>query len=371
MTPLNPQLYALLQRRFGDVRIASPGVSAAIDPASLGRGRIKFMRRGETYKVNCPFCYRRGAPDYRHRLYVHHRWGYGFPELNLNDRLWWAVKCFNNECMKIEAYRKQLQFEVYEATGGSAIRQAVAIPFSAADDTGPVEVELPGRCIPLHELPSSHYANVFLVGRGFDPTYLSRVYGISYCDRVEDFRYNRAIGRIIIPWHLDGKLIGWQARYIGTPPNKRVPKYYNCPGAQKRYYLYGYEQARDFAGCFIVEGVTDVWAMGPGALAVMGSSISYEQAEMVCRNWECAVILLDGGEVAAAEAIQQQLSTIPTEIVSLPDGQDPCDMKQELPDYLVGELANRNPDILNKVFKRVQRLSGAERQRATRHCYRK
>ena len=72
---------------------------------------------------------------------------------------------------------------------------------------------------------------------------------------------------------MDGTLHGWQGRYIGNPP-KYVPKYFTMPTMKKTELLYNLDQARNFNSVVLVEGVTDVWKVGPASVAMFGKTLS-------------------------------------------------------------------------------------------------
>jgi len=165
----------------------------------------------------------------------------------------------------------------------------------------------PGPCIRLDTLVLAyphHEAVTYLSGRGFDPAFIGKYWGASYC--VTSPRFQQAAGRIIIPiFHtLDGTIaqVGWQARYIGDdvhgePFNKaRVPKYWTSPCLPRHLLAYNVETALQHPTVVIVEGATDVWNVGPMATAVLSTSASEHVLQLIAigmrRHGNKAVVIV-------------------------------------------------------------------------------
>jgi DNA primase len=78
----------------------------------------------------------------------------------------------------------------------------------------------------------------------------------------------------------------------------------------------------------VVEGVTDVWRVGPPAVALFGKSASPEQARLLAAGWygKPVVILLDADAAEEAEKLRRQVAALhpgPVVVVALPEGLDP------------------------------------------------
>ena len=184
--------------------------------------------------------------------------------------------------------------------------------------------------VPLANLPPDHKAVRYVAERGFDPGELSRIYGIGYYDR-PDPEVAMANGRIIIPVSTEGRLIGWQARFVGERDWSActVPKYYGMRGMAKNFALYNVDQARTHPWSVLVEGVTDVWAIGSHAIGLLGKSISFAQRRILQAIFRDRplVVMLDGDAQRENEAITRYLaesSSAGVVCVTLPGGQDPA-----------------------------------------------
>lgn len=274
--PLNPTLYRLLEMNFGEVGIVSEGQEISWDVVSrrLLDSRVNGQNRkvtagrrihhsGEEYKVNCPFC-----NDQRMRLYINHRWAV-FDEETGSHNLFLA-QCFNEGCVDSAERQRQLQELVFSSARSGRMR---ILP-GKKSPSRVTEVSPPGPMLDLATLTRNHPrhpAILYLRERGFDPEKISQLYGVYYCP---SSKYSLAQHRLICTMRQDGRLVGWQARYIGTPPDKRIPKYWSCPGMARRLLAYNYDQAVLHHTIPIVEGPTDVWNMGPMSMGLIGKTMN-------------------------------------------------------------------------------------------------
>ncbi len=161
------------------------------------------------------------------------------------------------------------------------------------------------------------------------PVQLSHRLGLGYCF-VGDRQFRLASGRLIIPIHSNGKPVGWQARYLGNPPDKNVPKYLTMTGFKKTQYLYNLDTARKYPYVIVCEGCTDVWRVGPNAVALFGKTLSPTQRLLLGTHWSkgAVVVLLDSDAGDEGQAVYDALRDVVPQrvLVGLPDGKDPADM---------------------------------------------
>lgn len=83
--------------------------------------------------------------------------------------------------------------------------------------------------------------------------------------------------RVILPYTYGDKTVGYQARWIGTPPDRKIPKMisHRPPG-----YVFNLDaQNRKRKHTVVVEGEYD--ALSIGGVAVMTNSINSEQAKVI------------------------------------------------------------------------------------------
>lgn len=236
----------------------------------------------------------------------------------------------------------------------------------------------PGACVPLRHLPEDHVAREYLEKmRKFDIEDLSNTWGLCYCkeaeaeDRALGIYYSRLPygcrnspqGRIIIPIYDDeGVRRGWQARIIdftnvhddqfvwtdkqewlltkhsGNDPaiSDEFPKgfaphkYLNAKGSQRNALLFGLLQAVKFNAdkpfnqryCVLVEGPFDAMRGGAPCIALLGKSMSYEQAAMIRKNFAVVYTVMDQ-DTAGKEClkrIQQMLPDMNIHELQVPTG---------------------------------------------------
>jgi DNA primase len=187
-----------------------------------------------------------------------------------------------------------------------------------------VKPELPGTIIPLHNLEYDHHANVYLRQRGYDTQELGKYLDVGWCVEAKP-QFKTAENRIIIPAYMHEELRGWQARYVGDRNWKicKTPKYYTMPHMQKGEILYNFDYARNNDFIILTEGPSDVWAVGPEAIALWGKSASAKQIESINQHWDKIVILLDGDaweEIDGLMEIFKHKEVVP---IYLEPGDDP------------------------------------------------
>ena len=325
--PLRPKLYERLCRRLGVVRIADEDCSMqyTVDrDSSTGRPSLEINWSGEYYVVSCPYC-----NDTRGRLWINHRWGYLDPETR--SRNLWLCHCFNQDCQRTYERQLDLYRRVFDDARSGPVKEDPMLRVMTPPK--PREYEPPGVVVRVDALHADHPANLYLRGRGYDPVVLGPHLDIGFCVEPQA-KYYQARNRLIIPVQFEGRLVGWQARLLGPPPDRMTPKYYSMPGFHKTKAIYNYDSARAFPLVVITEGVTDVWRVGPTAVSLFGKTLSLTQRYRVAAAWGdgTAVVLLDGDAADDARDVYDALAGVVRSrvLVQLPDGQDPGDLPTEV-----------------------------------------
>ena len=292
-TVLNPVLYSRLVAAFGRVRVSSRGEAMlahpSVDPVS-GRPRLVVVQGGEYYRVDCPYC-----GDTRARLWVSHRYG---TEDAGGRKLRFLAHCYNRLCLRekwrADDFRDRLDDGYMLAR--ARVREGIVV---AAEDRA---ATMPGHCIRLDRLPDAHPAVRYISerpGQKLDYRRLGRAYGLSFCTDAPNYN---AVGRLIAPVVLGGKLVGWQGRYPadldwkGPRRNELPPKYYTDPAMRASQVLYNLDVARTFRTIVVVEGTFDVYGFGPMCAATFGSSLSDAQVRLlksIVRDCTSVVLLYD------------------------------------------------------------------------------
>ena len=263
---LNQALYDSLKRVFGKVKVANQGQKAHIKKEikyttsgydEVSKQYVKFkVEDGEQYKVCCPEC-----GDTNFHLYIHYLFGSLDPVGNVFNRL---AYCHRRQCDVCE----ELQWKLNLAS--------VEIVPSAAANTPDIEVPeiyvSPGETVSLDQLSLEHKANQYLINRKFDPYFLAKHYGLSYC-LSNDYRTKN---RIVIPFfnYDTGEQLGWQARALD---DKIKPKYYFMQTFKKNKFIFHSKHTKNLPIVLLVEGVFDAIRACPYGVAVLGNTVSQEQ----------------------------------------------------------------------------------------------
>jgi hypothetical protein len=322
MPYLNPDLHQALTVAFTDVSVTSDGelrqVQTLPDWQDGGRLRSQVVASGEQYRVNCCYC-----NDTRQRLYFSYQWAQpddGSDNLHL-------VKCFNEDCLATRARQKALLKRVYPL-GRERCPSPLAVP---AVTPAPFVPSLPdGILVPLDALADAHPAVAYLRQRNFDPAALWETWQVQFCELSVTARPSPS-QRLVIPiYTLESqtvtRLAGWQARYVGECADD-VPKYLSCKGMKKSQLLYGLPAAVGSQGpVVLVEGPTDVWRLGPGAVALFGKDMSRQQQELLDRHLagRPVVVFLDRDAQDKAAELQTTLlgRGRVAVLAALPEGRD-------------------------------------------------
>lgn len=139
----------------------------------------------------------------------------------------------------------------------------------------------------------------YLLDRNFDPDELASTWGL----RGTGFEGNEWAWRIIIPiLNREGVTVSYTGRAIS---DKKDPRYLTLENEKSledpRSLLYGEQYATE--AILIVEGPSDVWRLGPGAVATLGSSWTEEQAARI-RRYKTRFIMFDN-EIPAQRLAQR------------------------------------------------------------------
>ena len=170
----------------------------------------------------------------------------------------------------------------------------------------------------LDDFPPAHID--YIKGRGFDPEYLRRVWGVKAIGLAPKLAW-----RLWLPIHFQGELVSWGTRAIGDVPNKL--RYRNANPEQEaipaKTLLHGEDYVR--WSIIVVEGFFDSYKIGPGAVATMGTTYTTDQVARISKYPKRA-ICFDNSTIAQirARALCDELSVFPgkTYLVEL-DAPDP------------------------------------------------
>lgn len=154
-------------------------------------------------------------------------------------------------------------------------------------------------------------------------------------DAVENLWGVRGIGLLggYLAWRLwipirnpAGETVSWTTRAIGDQKLRYISAAADQESEPHRELLYGAELARD--AVIVVEGPTDAWAIGPGAVATCGVGFSPQQVAAIS-HYPVRVVCFDRDRQAQRRAIRlcESLAVFPGKVsnVELETGGDPAD----------------------------------------------
>jgi len=149
-------------------------------------------------------------------------------------------------------------------------------------------------------------------------------------------------GRCVIPIRDEKRQL---VAYVGRAVNGEEPKYRFPVGFRKAQVLFNFDRAMQTNGrnVIVVEGFFDALkvhqAGHPSVVALMGSSFSQRQSELLLGHFATVTLMLDGDETGrrAAEVIAQLLKPkVPVRKVELPNQAQPDQLSSEEINLLVG-----------------------------------
>ncbi len=149
----------------------------------------------------------------------------------------------------------------------------------------------------------------------------ARACGVAYARR------GRLDGRLVLPVHMDGAVVYYQARTIGDAlPKTRNPSSYEAEASASEV-LFGYDSARGAGHVVVVEGPFDALRVGPHAVALLGKTASPAKVERLRRMSAIRyTVYLDRGDEERREA--RRLASLlsewaPTYVAEPLEGHDP------------------------------------------------
>lgn len=161
----------------------------------------------------------------------------------------------------------------------------------------------------------------YFTGRGVSPESVA-YFGLAFC------RKGPLVDHILIPLHDEyGKKLGWCGRRV----DDGHPKYRHPKGFEKSRYLFNLHRARFCPGSLvIVEGFFDcirIHQSGhPAVVALMGSSLSRRQEDLLVWLSRPVVLMLDGDDAGTSgtkRIIERLRGKLPIRLIRLEEGLQP------------------------------------------------
>lgn len=188
----------------------------------------------------------------------------------------------------------------------------------------------------LKEFPETH--KKYLEKRNFDPDELIDTWDLSATGMLGNYKF-----RIIAPIYYRNILMSYQGRDI---TDRAFAKYMACDTElEKRHHkhcLYGMDMVSSET-VLVVEGITDVWRLGPGAIATFGIKYTEAQVLLLYHNFKRIFVMfdwMDSQAIKQAKKLVMQLNTLGKEsyFIQLDKQCDPGDLSPDDAKYVMRDL---------------------------------
>lgn len=257
---------------------------------SLRFDAIKFLddyripyrqdRRGERQgwvHIECPFCTGQS------------RFTGGF---NIGTQFRGDYRCWRCDWIKLDKVIASLLRIPTEQAWRIARQYRTAAGFPDSSFPQPLVPAAKELKWPMGLGPMGPKHRAYLESRGYDPDLLERIWGLKGTDRMDpEYRW-----RIVAPITHKGQVVSYQARDItGSHPLR----YRACAQADElihhKHALYGLDNALALrkGRCVVVEGITGVWRLGPGAVATFGTGWTPQQLYLLAYEFSRIFIFFD------------------------------------------------------------------------------
>ncbi len=192
--------------------------------------------------------------------------------------------------------------------------------------------------IPSGVEPLRRAHKTYLRGRGFNPDQIAQLWGVKGIGISSQLSW-----RLWIPIHHKGEIISWTTRSISSDVKLRyISAEEKDEAASMKTVLYGADFARH--AVIVCEGPTDVWRIGPGAVATMGLTVTASQI-LAILQYPVRVICFDM-EPAAQRRAKELSSTLmcyqgETYSIELESGSDVAEADEEEIEAIRGMFLER------------------------------
>ena len=274
--------------------------------------------------ISCPFC--TGNPGYH--------LGYCIDKSNRYSGAFTCWRCGGKSAVKVIAkITHSTESEAWKILKRYSDSKIDNKPHKKEKKKKAIKCLLPGGLVPF-----KGKASTYLRKRKFKVKELVSEWYLKATGPIGSFKH-----RIIIPIYFKNQLVSFQGRDL---TGKSGMKYKACPQEREvldhKCCLYGYDKVRG-SKIVVVEGVADVWRLGPGSVATFGIKYTMEQVRLLSKFKEAFIIFDDDPKaIEQAESLANDLSAVgvSVEIVVLSEG-DPGDLTdleaKELMDDILGE----------------------------------
>ena len=267
-------------------------------------------------QIDCPFC----REHEKYHMGILYDTGYG--------NCW---HCGGHNIVEIIKQLLNCSWAKAKSERDRYLSGAISPPRPPEVDPRPLTLSLP-----LGTKAMKNIHRQYLERRNFNNRYLESVFDIQGTGKLGKYGM-----RIIIPIYFQDKLVNFQGRDITDKHSKR---YLFCRKENevlnRKEILYNIDNANG-RSVVVVEGPTDVWRLGHGAVATFGISYSVEQVKLLSKYDE-VFIMYDSHDEAQKQAgkLADDLSLFVDyiEIINLVNVSDPGELKQSSANKIMRRL---------------------------------
>lgn len=214
--------------------------------------------------------------------------------------------------------------------GKSYVKSAVTVR------VGQKKFRLPPSTAPMNDRHKR-----YLTKRKFDPEVIEKIWNVQGTGPISIMDGISFSHRLVIPIYWEDRIVSFQTRDITA---KHSLRYITCPEQRERikhkHIFYQAIPTKDSDACICVEGVTDAWRFGYGAIATFGIKYTKYQVREISKRFKKVFVVFDDDPQAIkqSEKLTAELILRGVDAYSIKIQGDPGDMAQADADALKKEL---------------------------------
>lgn len=214
--------------------------------------------------------------------------------------------------------------------GKSHVKSAVTVR------VGQKKFRLPPSTAPMNDRHKR-----YLTKRKFDPEVIEKIWDVQGTGPISLMDGISFSHRLVIPIYWENRIVSFQTRDITA---KHSLRYITCPEQREivkhKHIFYQAIPTKDSDACICVEGVTDAWRFGYGAIATFGIKYTKYQVREISKRFKKVFVVFDDDPQAIkqSEKLTAELILRGVDAYSIKIQGDPGDMAQTDADALKKEL---------------------------------
>ena len=195
--------------------------------------------------------------------------------------------------------------------------------------------------LPPSTAPMNDRHKRYLTKRKFDPEVIEKIWDVQGTGPISLMDGISFSHRLVIPIYWENRIVSFQTRDITA---KHSLRYITCPEQREiikhKHIFYQAIPTKDSDACICVEGVTDAWRFGYGAIATFGIKYTKYQVREISKRFKKVFVVFDDDPQAIkqSEKLTAELILRGVDAYSIKIQGDPGNMAQTDADALKKEL---------------------------------